>query len=86
MSSYEQEVGYYEKNPVLFTVSEFAGKEYLHLREYYQDFSGELKPTNKGVSMEYSMQSAKDLFKAFMGVLSNTEFYDIVMEGYLRGE
>lgn len=80
MSSIKHTLGYQDKNPVLFTVNEFNGKEYLHIREYYLDFEGEYKPTNKGVSLEYDINSARELFRAFSHILAKTEFLDILVE------
>lgn len=36
------------------SVSVFKGKKYLNLREYYEEpTSGELKPTKKGITLDY---------------------------------
>ncbi len=80
MSSLQHQIGFNEKNPVFFTLSEFNGREYLHLREYYLDFEGDYKPTNKGVSVEYDINSARELFRAFSHILAKTEFLDILIE------
>ena len=33
------------------TVSEYRGKQYINLREYYLNDDGELKPGKKGISL-----------------------------------
>ena len=45
----EMEKGWNEK--ILFSVSEFKGKNYADIRIYYEDDEGEWKPTKKGVTV-----------------------------------
>jgi len=62
------------------TVSEFRGVEYLHFREYYQDFDEEWKPTNKGVHMPLGIDTSKELFSAMSEILSLAESKEIIEE------
>lgn len=58
-------VSSFKRNPteeVRATLKEFRGKRYLDLRIYYQDDSGEWKPTRKGVSL--STEFMKELKEA----------------------
>jgi len=63
-------------------VSEFRGKEYLHIRKYYLDFSGEWLPTNKGVSMELSIPLVQNLFGGIIGMLAKAESKSILEEHF----
>ncbi|HUG44159.1 MAG TPA: transcriptional coactivator p15/PC4 family protein, partial [Acidobacteriota bacterium] len=45
----EMEKSFNEK--ILFSVSEFKGKQYADIRIYYEDDEGEWKPTKKGVTV-----------------------------------
>lgn len=45
----EMEKSWNEK--ILFSLSEFRGKQYADIRIYYEDDEGEWKPTKKGVTV-----------------------------------
>ena len=45
----EMDKGWNEK--IVFSVSEFKGKDYANIRIYYEDDEGEWKPTKKGLTV-----------------------------------
>lgn len=45
----EMERGWNEK--IVFSLSEFKGKNYADIRIYYEDDEGEWKPTKKGITV-----------------------------------
>ena len=61
----EMEKGWNEK--ILFSVSEFKGKNYADIRVYYEDDEGEWKPTKKGVTVTL------DAFEEFKGLVLDLE-------------
>ncbi len=65
----EMEKSWNEK--IVFSVTEFRGKEYADLRIYYEDDEGDWKPTKKGLNI------ALDRFSEFKENLDK-------LEGFLR--
>jgi hypothetical protein len=45
----EMDKGWNEK--IVFSVSQFKGKDYANIRIYYEDDEGEWKPTKKGITV-----------------------------------
>lgn len=62
------------------TVSFFNGREYLHIRKYYLDFSDEFLPTKEGISFPLTVELAINLFKATSALLSSAETKEIIEE------
>jgi len=63
----EMEKGWNEK--IIFSVSEFKGKNYANIRIYYEDDEGEWKPTKKGVTVSL------DTFQEFKENLERLEAF-----------
>lgn len=63
----EMEKGWNEK--VIFSISEFKGKNYANIRIYYEDDEGEWKPTKKGVTVPL------DTFNEFKENIEKLESY-----------
>ena len=61
-----------------FTISEFRGKNYIGIREWYQDFEGDFAPSNNGVTLPYDLQTTSRLFSALANVLSKAEVLEEV--------
>ena len=61
----EMEKGLNEK--IVFSLSEFKGKNYADVRVYYENDEGEWKPTRKGVTV------AVDRFSEFKEHVSSLE-------------
>ena len=65
---------------VRLTINEFNGIEYLHLREYYQDFDEEWKHGNKGIGIPLDMENSKQLFTALAEIISLAESKEVIEE------
>ncbi|AEX86495.1 Transcriptional Coactivator p15 (PC4) (plasmid) [Marinitoga piezophila KA3] len=57
------------REKVRIFIEEYAGKQLLHIRVFYQDLDGEWKPTKKGISLrlelaEKVLRGALDELKA----------------------
>lgn len=63
-----------------FTISEFRGKNYIGVREWYVDFEGEWAPSNNGFTMPYELHTSARLFGALAEVLSDAEVLKDVLE------
>ncbi|MBN1197183.1 MAG: transcriptional coactivator p15/PC4 family protein [Candidatus Aminicenantes bacterium] len=48
---------------LIFSVSQFRNRDYLDIRTWFQDQSGEWKPTKKGIHLNL------ELFNDFQGIL-----------------
>jgi len=48
-------------------INEYAGKQLLHIRVFYQDLDGEWKPTKKGISLRLDL--AKEVLKGALDEL-----------------
>ncbi|GAB4249643.1 MAG: hypothetical protein Kow00109_25690 [Acidobacteriota bacterium] len=73
----EMEKGWNEK--ILFSVTEFRGKNYADIRIYYEDDEGEWKPTRKGVTVSL------DAFPEFFKKVEELGKY-LREHGYISGE
>ncbi|QKN88413.1 transcriptional coactivator p15 [Vibrio phage vB_ValS_X1] len=65
-----------------FTVSEFMGRHYLGIREYYLDFEGEWLPTKNGLSFPYNLDSVTRLYSAFASIMAQAEVSQEVIENH----
>ena len=70
----EMEKGWNEK--IVFSLSEFRGKNYADIRVYYEDDEGEWKPTKKGITV------ALERFSEFKEHLAALEKF-LAAEGHL---
>lgn len=73
----EMEKGWNEK--IVFSVSEFKGKNYANIRIYYEDDEGEWKPTKKGVTV--SLDSFAEFKENIEGLESYLKENDLLVEG-----
>ena len=64
------------------TLNEFRGKEYLHIRKYFQNFEGEWQPTKEGFSIELSINGSLVLFDALFCILSKSEGKEVLHEHF----
>ena len=83
-SMYEREIHYNEDKgqKIYLMVNSFRGKEYLHIRKYYQDFSEEWKPSKEGVAMELDFDNSRELFTALVEILSLAESKKVIEENF----
>ena len=79
---YEKIIHYDEAKEiqVRLVVSTFRGIEYLHLRQYYLDFTEEWKPTPEGVAMQLDFNNSRELFSGLIEILSLAESKSILEE------
>jgi hypothetical protein len=70
----EMDKGWNEK--IVFSVSEFKGKNYANIRIYYEDDEGEWKPTKKGITV------SMDSFAEFKTLVEDLEKH-LLENGYL---
>ena len=72
---YEKVISINEDNSeqIRLVVNSFKGKEYLHLRKYYQDFDEEWKPTREGIALPIDLDNTRELFDALVEILSISE-------------
>jgi len=64
----------FEKNDritVAAYLNEYKGTNYLHIREHYTDKEGELKPTRKGIAIDF--EQAADLLACLTAVIGETK-------------
>lgn len=73
----EMERGWNEK--LVFSLSDFKGKNYADIRIYYEDDEGEWKPTKKGITLSL------DRFGEFKEHLDKLEEF-LAAEGHLPTE
>ena len=83
-SMYEREIHYNEDKgqKIYLMVNTFKGKEYLHIRKYYQDFNEEWKPSKEGVAMELDFDNSRELFIALVEILSLAESKKVIEENF----
>lgn len=73
----EMERGWNEK--IVFSLSEFKGKNYADIRIYYEDDEGEWKPTKKGIAITL------DRFQEFQEHLAKLEEF-LIAQGHVTVE
>ena len=64
----------FEKNDritVAAYLNEYKGTEYLHIREHYTDKAGELKPTKKGIAIDFEL--AAELLACLTAVIGEAK-------------
>lgn len=81
---YERILNYDENKEVQvrLTINTFYGVEYMHVREYYLDFTEEWKPTPKGVAMPLSLENSREMFSGLVEILSLAESKNILEEHF----
>ncbi len=73
----EMEKSWNEK--IMFSLSDYKGKNYADIRVYFEDDEGEWKPTKKGITI------ALDRFSEFKEHLEQLEKF-LTAEGHLPAE
>ena len=71
-----------EEKGILYklSVTEFRGKSYLSVREWYLDFEGEYAATKNGFTVPYTIDTTLALFNALAELLSQAEVLEILLE------
>jgi hypothetical protein len=55
------------------SITEFRGKNYLSIRQWYLDFEGEYAPTKNGFTVPYTLDTVFALFDSLSELLSKAE-------------
>lgn len=63
-------------------INEFRGVEYLFLRKYYRDFSGEFRPSTEGVNMPLGIENSREMFAGLVEILSLAESKQIIIDNF----
>mgnify|MGYP001273908163 FL=1 len=79
-ATYEKVISINEDNSeqVRLVVNSFRGKEYLHLRKYYQDFDEQWKPSKDGIAMSIDFDNTRELFQGLVEIISLAESKEIL--------
>jgi hypothetical protein len=59
-------------------VNEFKGKQYVHIRKYFQTYEGEYQASKEGVSMEASISNIFSLLDGLIEICSKEEATDLI--------
>ena len=60
-----------ERITVAAYLNEYKGTNYLHIREHYTDKAGELKPTKKGIAIDFEL--AAELLACLTAVIGEAK-------------
>ena len=60
-----------ERITVAAYLNEYKGTNYLHIREHYTDKAGELKPTKKGIAIDFAL--AAELLACLTAVIGDAK-------------
>jgi hypothetical protein len=60
-----------ERITVAAYLNEYKGTNYLHIREHYTDKAGELKPTKKGIAIDFEL--AAELLACLTAVIGDAK-------------
>ncbi len=63
-------------------VNEFRGKQYVHIRKYFQTYEGDYQASREGVSMEASISNILSLLDGLMEIVSKEEAAQIVAKHF----
>lgn len=86
-----EEVEFYEKliyedldkfYQLRLVANEFRGKQYVHLRKYFQTYEGDFQASKEGVSMEASMFNILALIDGLMELVSKEEAATLITEHF----
>lgn len=64
------------------TLGEFKDVEYLHIRKYFLDYSGEFLPSSEGVSMPVSINNLINLTDALLDLCAKAEGTDLLRKHF----
>ena len=58
--------------------NEFKGKQYVHIRKYFQTYEGDYQASREGVSMEASISNILSLLDGLVELVSKEEAVDTI--------
>ena len=59
-------------------VNEFKGKQYLHIRKYFQTYESDYQASREGISMEASLNNVFSLLDGLMEIVSKEESAELI--------
>ena len=59
-------------------VNEFRGKQYVHIRKYFQTYEGDYQASREGISMEASIGNIFSLLDGLMEICSKEESVELI--------
>jgi len=62
------------------SITEFRGKNYLSIREWYQDFEGDWRASKNGCSFPYELHVVSRLYATLHDLLSEAEGIDEILD------
>lgn len=65
-----------------FTITSFRGEEYINIRKYFLSFEEEWVPLKEGVTIELTVDNARELFRALVKILALAEIEDIALSEF----
>jgi hypothetical protein len=63
-------------------VNEFKGKNYVHIRKYFQTYESDYQASREGVSMEASLDNVFSLLDGLMEIVSKEESRYLVLKHF----
>ena len=63
-------------------VNEFRGKQYVHVRKYFQTYEGDYQASREGISMEASMGNILSLLDGLLEIVSKEEGIAAITEHF----
>jgi hypothetical protein len=61
-------------------VNEFRGKQYVHIRKYFQTYEGDYQASREGISMEASIGNIFSLLDGLMEICSKEESVELIVK------
>lgn len=58
--------------------NEFKGKQYIHVRKYFQTYEGEYQASREGISMEASITNILTLLDGLIDLVSKEEAISVI--------
>ena len=63
-------------------VNEFRGKQYVHIRKYFQTYEGDFQASREGISMEASIGNILSLLDGLMEIVSKEEASEVIAKHF----
>lgn len=63
-------------------VNDFRGKQYVHIRKYFQTYEGDYQSSREGVSMEASISNILSLLDGLMEIVSKEESLEVISKHF----
>lgn len=91
MSNENEETEFYQKlvydnqdkfYQLRLVVNEFRGKQYVHIRKYFQTYEGDYQASREGISMEASIGNILSLLDGLMEIVSKEEAAEMVAKHF----